>query len=361
MRIKLSNIEISHIATGLPSKVVRMTDYAERFGDKDVKRIMKSTGVKSVHVAEDDMCTSDYLVAIASRLMQECGYTGADFDALVLVSQTPDYVLPSTSTIMQDRLGLPQSAVTFDINFGCSGYIYGLYQASLLVSSGSCQRVLLCVGETNIRTMHPEDRANRMVLGDGFAVTVVEKGTKDLTFHIYSDGSGYPYLIMEAGGFRLSRSPETAKPIVGEDGDKRWPDYLYMNGMEIMNFALGRVPKLIEEVLSDVGWSKEDVGIFAMHQANKLIVDFLARRIGVDSQKMPVGLEDVGNTVSASVPQLLAKERLADHDWKKSILCGFGIGLSWGAVATDLSSTAIHETWEFSREDILPFMNNITV
>ena len=293
MRVKLSNLEISHIATGVPEKKWKMVEYGERFGERNVKRIIKSTGVESVHIAENDMCTSDYLVAIASRLMKDTMYTGADFDALVLVSQTPDYILPSTSTIMQDRLGLPQSVVTFDINYGCSGYIYGLYQASLLISSGSCQRVLVCVGETNIRTMHPDDRANRMVLGDGFAVTIVERGTKDFTFDIYSDGSGYPYLIMEAGGFRLPKSAATGKLVVDKDGEKRWPDFLYMNGMEIMNFALEKVPALIEEILTDVNWEKEDVGIFAMHQANKLIVDFLARRIGVNIKKMPVGLTHV--------------------------------------------------------------------
>ncbi len=361
MKRRLSNLSISHISSGLPERTISMFEYGIDFGDDEVKRIIKSTGVESVHMAEKDMCTSDYLVAIAKRLMKECGSSGKDFDGLVLVTQTPDYILPATSCIMQHRLGLPNSAVTFDINYGCSGYIYGLYQASLLVSSGSCKKVLVCVGETNIRTIHPMDRANRMVLGDGFSVTIVEQGKNELMFQIHSDGSGYSYLIMEAGGFRLPVSTETAKPVQDVYGHNRWPEYLYMDGMEIMNFALSRVPLLVEEMLADVGWSKEQVGLFAMHQANQLIIQFLAKRLKVSKERMPVSLKYTGNTVSASIPLLLTnvKENFSTEKLKKTILCGFGIGLSWGGVATDLSDTIIHNSWEISRDELVKMRRDI--
>ena len=339
---------MSHIATGLPEKVVQITEYKKFFETDAIRRIMKSTGVESVHIAEDKMCTSDYDVEIAKRLMEKIGLTGKDFDGIVFISQTPDYVVPATSVIMQDRLGLQKTSVAFDINYGCSGYVYGLYQAALLISSNSCNRVLVFSGDTQVRMIHEEDRADRMVLGDGFAVTVVEKGSNDMYFNINSDGSGYRYIIMEAGGFRNPKTSETAKPVTDSKGNIYWPEYSYMDGMEIMNFALTEVPILINETLEYVGWAKDEVGVFAMHQANQLILQFLAKRLKISPEKMPIAMKDVGNTTSASVPLMLAQkhEELKNNDaLKKVVICGFGVGLSWGTVATDLSSTMIHDTW----------------
>ena len=349
MKVILTGLHISHIATALPKRVVAMMDYGKYFTDKEINRIKKSTGVESVHVADDDMCTSDYHVLLASRLMQEMGVSGKDFDGIVLVTETPDYKIPATSVIMQDRLGLPQSAVAFDINQGCSGYVYGLYQASLLVSSGSCKRVLVFTGDTHVRMIHEQDRSNRMLAGDGFAVAVVESGNQSLCFNIHSDGSGYQYIYVEAGGWRRPKSEETAKPVKDKNGHLRWPEYTYMDGMEITNFALTRVPPLVRETLEYADWSLEEVGTFAMHQANRLILEFLAKRIGIEQERMPIAMEDMGNTVAASVPLMLCKyhqKLAASGRLEKVLIGGFGVGLSWGAVAADLSNTLIHDIWE---------------
>ena len=197
MKVKLKGIKISHIATCLPKKVVPISSYKDFFDEKDIKRIMESTGVESVHVADESMCSSDYYFETAKKLMAESGLKSDDFDGVIIVFQTPDYNIPTSATIMQDRLGLPKSAVAFEINYGCTGYIYGLYQASLLISSGSCKRVLVFTGDTHVRTLHEEDRANRMILGDGFAATVVEQGNDEFAFEIFSDGSGYRQIITD--------------------------------------------------------------------------------------------------------------------------------------------------------------------
>ena len=348
MKVRLSNLRISHIATALPKDIVQIRDYEKFFDPKAIRRIMKSTGVEAIHIAKPEMCSSDYDVELAKRLMQEIGMSGDDFDGIVFVSQTPDYITPATSIIMQDRLGLPQSAVAFDINYGCSGYVYGLYQASLLVSSSSCRRVLMFTGDTQVRLSHEQDRTNRMILGDGFSATIVECGDQTFHFNIQSDGSGYRAIIVEAGGFRRPKSEETAAPIFDDKGNPHWAEYVYLDGMEIMNFALTRVPALINETLTDVGWSKSDVGVFAMHQANQLILQFLASRLKIEPDRMPIFMKSVGNTVSASIPLMLSSKRdeLVKRDaLKKVIMCGFGVGLSWGTVATDLSETIIHDTW----------------
>ena len=349
MKVTLSNLNISHIAAGLPKKIVSMSEYEAFFSEKEIRRIKKSTGVESVHMAEEDKCTSDYAAMLAGRLMKENGFSGGDFDGIVFISQTPDYRVPATGVILQNRLGLPQSAVAFDINYGCSGYIYGLYQAALLVSSGSCQRVLVFTGDTQIRMIHEQDRGNRMVLGDGFAVTIMERGDRQMCFQIFSDGSGYRYIFMEAGGWRTPKSKDTENPVTDRHGHLRWPEYTYMDGLEIMNFALNQVPPLVLDTLKFAGWEKEEVGTFAMHQANQLILEFLAKRIGVEMERMPIVVKDMGNTVSASVPLMLTEkhhELARNHALEKVLLCGFGVGLSWGAATADLSETIIHDTWE---------------
>lgn len=349
MKVKLSGIKISHIATCLPKNVVHMSEYEKFFSAKDIKRIMDSTGVESVHVADENLCTSDYYFETAKKLMAESNFKPEDFDGIVMVFQTPDYTIPTAATIMQDRLGLPKSAVAFEINYGCTGYIYGLYQASLLISSGSCQRVLVFTGDTHVRTLHEEDRSNRMILGDGFAVTIVERGEDEFSFEIFSDGSGYRQLIIEAGGYRMPKSEKTSVPIVDAEGNTHWLEYTFMDGMAIMNFSLKQVPPLIEDSLKFAGWEKNSVGLFALHQANGLILDFLRRRIKVEPERCPIVMKNIGNTAGSSIPLMLSIKH-KDFDKKnleRVLMCGFGVGLSLGTAAVNLSNTKIYDTWEF--------------
>ena len=349
MKVKLNGLKISHIATCLPKKVVPMSVYEKFFSAKDIKRIMESTGVESVHVADENLCSSDYYAETAKRLMAESNFKPDDFDGIVMVFQTPDYTIPTAAKIMQDRLGLPTDTVAFQINYGCTGYIYGIYQASLLISSGSCQRVLVFVGDTHVRTLHEEDRANRMILGDGFAVTIVERGEDEFAFEIFSDGSGYKQLIIEAGGFRMPKSEKTAEPFIDAEGNTHWLEYTYMDGMAVMNFALSQVPPLIEDSLKFAGWEKDSVGLFALHQANKIIVDFLRRRIKVKEDRCPNTIKHLGNTAGSTIPLLLSNchKNFSAENLNKVLMCGFGIGLSLGTAAVNLSNTKIYDTWEF--------------
>ena len=348
MKVKLKGIKISHIATCLPKKVVPISSYKDFFDEKDIKRIMESTGVESVHVADESMCSSDYYFETAKKLMAESGLKSDDFDGVIIVFQTPDYNIPTSATIMQDRLGLPKSAVAFEINYGCTGYIYGLYQASLLISSGSCKRVLVFTGDTHVRTLHEEDRANRMILGDGFAATVVEQGNDEFAFEIFSDGSGYKQIIIEAGGCRMPKSEKTAEPIIDAEGNKHWLEYTFMDGMSIMNFSLKQVPPLIEDSLQFAGWEKNSVGLFALHQANGLILQFLRRRIKVEPERCPIAMKNIGNTAGSSIPLMLSIEHknFTAKNLERVLMCGFGVGLSLGTAAVNLSETKIYDTWE---------------
>ncbi len=349
MKVKLNGLKIPHIATCLPKKVVPMSTYEKFFSAKDIKRIIESTGVESVHVADENLCSSDYYAETAKKLMYEGNFKPDDFDGIVMVFQTPDYNIPTAATIMQDRLGLPKDTVAFEINYGCTGYIYGIYQASLLVSSGSCRRVLVFTGDTHVRTLHEEDRANRMILGDGFAVTIVERGEDEFAFEIFSDGSGYKQIIIEAGGFRMPKSEKTSEPIIDAEGNTHRLEYTFMDGMAIMNFSLKQVPPLIEDSLKFVGWEKNSVGLFALHQANGLILDFLRRRIKVEPERCPIAMKNIGNTAGSSIPLMLSlcHENFSENQLEKVLMCGFGVGLSLGTAAVNLSKTKIYDTWEF--------------
>ena len=342
-------INISHIVTGLPKKVVSVEDYEEEFGAKNVRRISKSTGIRKMHVADDSLCASDYDVMLAEYLMKQTGMKGEDFDGIIFVSQSPDYIMPATSIVMQGRLGLPQTAVAFDLNFGCPGFVYGLYQAALLVSSGSCNRVLLFNGDTKVRMTHPKDRSTRLIMGDGFSLTVVENGNQSIGVNLNIDGTQYDSVIIEAGGFRTPKSSETHQHKLSEKGIPYWPEYMHMSGMKVMDFSLNTVPSLIQETLDFMRWKREEVGTYALHQANQTMLETIAEKIGVPFERVPFAVSDIGNTSSASVPLMLAvkhEELSRDKLLSKTVICGFGIGLSWGAIAADLSNTKIWDVLE---------------
>lgn len=348
MRTKLRGLKIAAIGTCLPKSTFHIASYEQQYGS-DIKRIMESTGVKEVRIAEDDLCTSDYCVFAAQQLLKSLNIAANDVDGIVFVSQTPDYILPATSVIMQDRLGLPKGAVAFDINYGCSGYVYGLFQAALLVSSGSCSRVLLCAGDTQLKLVHELDKANRMVLGDGFSVTLIERGEEELCFNMKSDGSGHEHIIVPSGGFRRPHTAETCIAKPDGDGNMRSEENSYMNGFEIMSFAIREVPKLLRETLEYVGWEKESVGTFALHQANRFMLQYLSKRAKLPLENVPISIEKTGNTASASIPLMFSLEagRLRrEGKLDRVVACGFGVGLSWGAVTMNLAKTKIFEPWE---------------
>jgi 3-oxoacyl-[acyl-carrier-protein] synthase-3 len=240
-------------------------------------------------------------------------------------------------------LGLPKAAAAFDLSSGCSGYIHGLFQACLLISAGACRQVLVCAGDTICRHIHPRDRATRMVFGDAGSATLVARGSGSINFVLYSDGSGAAHLIIPAGGSRLPRSARTSLTVADHDGNMRSEDNLYMNGGEIMAFALKTVPKLLDDVLASSGWAKDSVGLYALHQANKFMVDYLAKASRLPKGAVPVGMGRTGNTGPASIPLLLAvkHEEFPPERRTRAVFCGFGVGLSWGGCATGLDQTVI--------------------
>ncbi len=343
MNCIFQNIEVRGVAAALPAQVLELSSLSAEYGAVEVQRIIASTGVEAVRVAPSNVTASDLCECAARELLRGMNVSPADVDGIVFVSQTPDYILPATSVTLQHRLGLPTGVPAFDIPYGCSGYIYGLFQAALLIHSGACRQVLVCAGDTILRFINPKDRSVRMVFGDAGSATLVARGTGTAAFTIYSDGSGAEQLIIPAGGCRLPKSSATAKESVAADGNTRSAENIFMNGAEIMNFALREVPKVIDEVLALAGWPKESVGIYGLHQANKFMVDYLAKKARLPKGSAPVGMARTGNAGPASIPQMLTavRDEFPPERRARAVFCGFGVGLSWGACAVELGSTVI--------------------
>lgn len=343
MRSLLDSVAVTAIAATVPRNVIAIVDTGGTWGDQELQRVVQATGITHVRVAPQSVTTADLAEDSARRLIASAAVDRDSIGAIVFVSQTPDYVMPATSVLLQSRLGLSTSTLAFDINGGCCGYIYGLLQASMLVQSGVCRRVLLLAGDTTTKLLAPADRSVRAVFGDAASATLVEhRDESSIAFAIRSDGEGASTLFVPAGGFRTPASPATAIEQVGEDGNARSANHLYMDGTGVMTFAIKVVPEIIDEVLEIAVWDKRQVTLYILHQANKLMLDILRRKLRVEQAVAPFVCGEIGNTGPASIPVALTvagSQFLAENRLQRVILCGFGAGLSWGAAALDLSKT----------------------
>jgi 3-oxoacyl-[acyl-carrier-protein] synthase-3 len=330
-------VRLAGLASAVPTESVSTEDEGAVFGLAEAQRIAQSTGIHRRRVAAPGVCVSDLCVAAAEPLLESLHWDRESVEALILVTQSPDYILPATACSLHGRLGLSENCAAFDVNLGCSGYTYGLWLASHLIASGAAQRVLLLAGETATRCVGKEDRSARLLFGDAATVSALEaaEGTPPIYFRVGTDGSGQNHLIVPAGSFRLPKSSATGAAEAGPDGNPRSLDDVYMNGTEIFLFTIDRVPPMIRASLDDAGWDIADVDAFVFHQANQFILKHLAQHMKLPPDKVPFSLNEFGNTSSASVP-LTMTVRLAEELRQrpmKLVLAGFGVGLSWSSVA----------------------------
>lgn len=343
MKVLLDNVQIKAVSSWLPVNVLEMDSLSSLYGEESVRNIIKTTGIERIRVADQDMTASDMCQLAAEYLLEKENIDKKEVDGIVFVSQTADYILPATSICLQERLGLSKNTVCLDIHYGCSGYIYGIFQAALWISTGACRNVLVLAGDTTTRLVNDHDRSSRMVFGECGTATLVCLGDSRLGFHIQSDGSGADRIIVPAGGFRTPVSNETSVLRWDEDNNARTQNDLFMDGMAVFNFAATRVHKNIDELLKLVAWEKEQVDLFALHQANNFVVNYIAKKLKVAKGLVPTNVRGYGNTGPSSIPLLYCD--LCNNCAKnlsKVISCGFGVGFSWGSFAADLSQTTIY-------------------
>lgn len=351
-RLHFKDIAITAIVTTVGDRCVHIDDEKDLFGfdERGLERLKKSIGLQTRYIASDTVTTSDLCVQSAQTLLSSTSTDPLTIDALLFVTQSPDYKAPSTAIIMQERLGLGSDTCAFDINLGCSGFVYGLMNAYSLIHSGM-NRVLLCVGDVNRYFSHERDKILTPLMGDaGSAILIERKPGSSAYFTLYSDGSGYQHLIIPSGGLRHPTSVESLTPKLREDGSIRRDEDLRMNGKEVFNFAVKTVPPLIEEILAYAGKTTHEIDYFVLHQANRYILQTISRKLGLSADRLPLETGVIyGNQNAASIPGTINGFLSEPFQSRKLslIVAGFGIGLSWGAAYLETDSVFAPPTQKY--------------
>lgn len=320
----------------LPDEVLTFEQLSERFGPEAAQKVFAGSGIRSRRVAPPNICGSDLAYAAADRLLRRCALDRSTIDLLIFCTQSADYLMPTTACVLHERLQLAKRCAAFDINLGCSQYVYALSVAHGMIASGSASRALVLTGDTMTRTVHPMDRSLVPLMGDGGSASLigqVAEGEGFLGFELGTDGTGHRYLMIPAGGFRQPVSAETCVEVADNEGNIRTAENLHMNGAAVFHFAISVVPQTIERLLARLSLRMEEVDLFLFHQANRFMLDYLFRKLKIPSEKTHVYLEEIGNTSGSTIPIALT------HAWRAGkirpgllvLVIGFGVGLSWAA------------------------------
>jgi 3-oxoacyl-[acyl-carrier-protein] synthase III len=331
---RLNQVRIAGIASAVPQRVLTLADDAQVFGQTEIERISQNIGVQQRHVVNETTCTSDLCHAAAERLLAELDWQRDSIDALIFVTQTPDYFMPATACVLQDRLGLSRGCAAFDVNQGCAGYIYGLWIGGHLVRGG-CRRLLLLVGDTTSRLVSPRDRTITSLFGDAGTATALEfdADAPAMQFELGVDGAGRSCLMVPGGAFRQPHSPQSSERTERAGGNIRSDEDLFMDGGEVFTFVLREVPRLVQSVLTSAETTVADIDNFVFHQANRFMLGHLTKRLRLPPDRVAVGLTNYGNTSSASIPLAITtelRENLSQQS-RRLLLAGFGAGFAWGA------------------------------
>ena len=334
----ISNIKLSGIAAAVPKASVSNWDY-ELLTDAEKKMLVKTIGVEKKRVAPENMATSDLCEAAAESVINELGWNKDEIGIVVFLSQSRDYFLPATAIILQDKLKLSRNCLAFDISLGCSGFPYGLSVIAGLMSSAHIKKGLLMMGDISSATCAYEDKSTYPLFGDAGTVTAIEfdADAPPIHFDLKSNGAGYESIIIRDGGIRNKITEKSLVKTQISPGIERAPLNVELNGVDVFNFSITEVPPLINEFYEFTGTSNKDYDYFLMHQANLLMNETIRKKLKFEPEKVPYSIREYGNTSSASIPLTIVTELKEEVISKKvRLLCsGFGVGLSWGAVAIE--------------------------
>lgn len=331
---------IAAIATHVPDRVLSNEELAALFPDWSAEKIFDKTGIRERRIAAPGETASDLAFAAAEKLFASGAARRDEVDFLIFCTQAPDYVLPTTACVLQHRLGLSTDVGALDVNLGCSGYVYCLSLAAAMIASGMARGVLLLTADTYSKYINDRDKSVRTLFGDGAAATLVqgaeEEGSARVGPFIFgTDGAGARDLIVGTGAFRTPRCAETAVEKADRSGNIRSADNLYMDGARVMSFTLREVPRTLERLLAATGTTVDDVDYVVLHQANAFMLDALQRKMALPAAKVPRHFEEIGNTVSSTIPFVLEKMLHSGQmaPGTRIMLIGFGVGLSWAGAA----------------------------
>lgn len=334
-------IALESIAWSLPSRCLTNEELETSYPGWDFERLEKRTGVRTRPIAGNSETALDFALKACEKLAADGRFRPEQIDAVIFCTQSPDYIMPPNSCLLHGELGLDPGALAFDITLACSGYIYGLQLAASLIQSGAATQVLLATADTYSRYIHPGDRATRCLFGDGGAVTVVTnsgEGHQIRDIRCGTAGRHYRKFMIPAGGMRVPRSAATAKEVTDQNGNVRTQEHIVMDGLGVLSFFNATVPCAVREMVLRNGLALDDIDLFVFHQASQIALDSLTSALQLPREKVVYDLADTGNLVSASIPVALGRALEAGRarPGQKALLCGFGVGLSWGTVLLDL-------------------------
>lgn len=335
-------VGIKAISACVPPDVVYNKDLGYLIPEEEIEKTIHNIGIEQRRIAASDVTASDLCYKAALQLMADNDIEPGSIDVLLFMSQTADYRIPATSCLLQHRLGLPRETLCFDISLGCSGYLFALSTAYAYASMPGVNRVLLLDGETFSKIVNRRDKVDWPLYGDAGTATLVEKGDfGDSTFMFYTDGSGENVLKIEAG-MRHPITPESCVEREQEEGNIRSDLEVFMDGMDVFNFAISKVPKSIKQLLKVTDKTIDDVDYLVFHQANRFMMDFFVKKLKADPSRVPFCINKYGNTSSASVPLTISSELVGKLDGRSTmVLSAFGAGLSWAAAMLDMNDCKV--------------------
>lgn len=354
--INFSNVGISALAGCVPAHVIDNYKYTQFFPEEDVRKIVEKIGVYERRFADEQTCSSDLCFAAAKKLFSDNNIDRSEIDLLVFVSQTPDYRMPATSILLQNRLGLPHSTIAFDINLGCSGFIYGLSVVYAFMEKAGLRKALLLNGETRSKVYSPKDRKSAFIFGDGGIAALIERDKKfgESFFSMNSDGSRGDLIMIPGGGYRNPSSEETVRErVVDEYGNIRSDEQGYMNGGDVFNFVIDEVPKDIKKLFSEVCVDINTMDYYIFHQANNFINSYIAKKMKLDRERIPSTIHKYGNTSSVSVPLTIVDTLQGKLSGKKQLmLSAFGVGMTWATAIVPFVDCNISDIIEIEENDL---------
>lgn len=331
--LEIKNVAVKGISACVPSSTDKISDIYKWGG---AESFIESTGIAARRRADDSMTTADLCAQAAENLIEKLGWDKSKIDAIVFVTQTPDYVLPATSCILQQQLGLSTNCYTLDISLGCSGWVYALSVLSALMQNGGISKGLLLAGDTPTKLCSPDDKSTYPLFGDAGTATALEyiPGAPGFKFVFNNDGKGYETIICREGGFRKPVTIDSLKPVSYDDGIARRGIDVELDGMDVFSFGITKAPKSVKQLCEHFNIDKDKVDLVTFHQANLMMNEMIRKKLKLPEEKVPYCMDDFGNTSSASIPlALVTREREnLEHKVLEHIACGFGVGLSWGSV-----------------------------
>lgn len=333
--LSINNVRVAGVSTCVPEQVEESSNFP-LFSKTDAENFIKGTGVERRHIADKDICSSDLCQKAAERIISDLGWDKSEIDALVFVTQTPDYTLPATSAILQDRLGLSENCFTIDISLGCSGWVYALSVISSLLSHGSMKKGLLLAGDTILKFCSPLDKSTYPLFGDAGSATALEfteDNNESIKFCFNTDGSGSEAIIIEDGGFRNPVNEDSFKREHISEGITRNKLELTLDGMDVFSFGITKAPKSVKDLIAHYEINIDEVDYFVFHQANLFMNEKIRKKLRLPENKVPYSLKDFGNTSCATIPLTLVSQLSSELSTSNlnHIACGFGVGLSWAS------------------------------